>query len=189
MTRLDVWPAFVKAIEDRSQILILLALMGGTPQDWRYNLDGFVAHTTRQDLNSQTYVQLFRDGGIEAAGGILSFDQHRRGFYGTEFERGAIQVLRTTQRLWKLLGVIGPVVLGLALSGARGWKMLAGPWGTWEPDVTVDADLAIIPEVVIQDENAPADQALKPLFDLAWNAGGWSRSPFYNAAGQRQEPR
>ena len=41
----------------------------------------------------------------------------------------------------------------------------------------------------VQDENTPADQAFRPLFDLAWNAGGWSRSPFYNDVGQRQEPR
>jgi len=53
----------------------------------------------------------------------------------------------------------------------------------------VDVDLAIIPAVVVQDENTPADQAFRPLFDLAWNAGGWSRSPFYNDVGQRQEPR
>jgi hypothetical protein len=79
-------------------------------------------------------------------------------------------------------------VLGLALSGIRGWKMIKGPLGTWEPEVTVNTDLAIIPEVVIQDENAPADQALRPLFDLAWNAGGWSRSPFYDDTGQRREP-
>lgn len=69
--------------------------------------------------------------------------------------------------------------------------MLAGPPGTWwEPEVTVDADLVIIPEVVVQHESAPADLALRAPFDRAWNAGGWPCSPFYNKdAGKRQEPR
>lgn len=40
-----------------------------------------------------------------------------------------IPVLTATQRLWTLLGVTGPVVLSLALSGAKGWRMLAGPPG------------------------------------------------------------
>lgn len=189
LTSLGVWATFVEAAENRSQIPMLLVPLGGTPNNWRYNLDGFVVYTTRSDLNRQEYTQLFRDGGIEAAGGILSFDERRGGFHGPVIEREAIQVLSTTQRLWKLLGVTGPVVLGLALSGVKGWKMLCGPYGGWDPEESFDADLAIIPEVVVQDENAPAAQALRPLFDLAWNAGGWPRSPCYTSTGERQEPR
>jgi len=185
---LDVWPAFLKAVEDPSQIPNLLAPMGGDPSNWRYNLDGFVVHTTRSDVSRQTYIQLFRDGGVEAAGGIY-VDEHRGGLHGLHIEKGAIPVLTRTQRLWKLLGVTGPIVLALALSGVKGWKMLAGSWGTSDREETFDSNLAIIPEVVVQDESAPAEQALRPLFDLAWNAGGWPWSPFYTSTGQRQEPR
>ena len=185
---LDVWPAFLKAVEDPSQIPNLLAPMGGDPSNWRYNLDGFVVHTTRSDVSRQTYIQIFRDGGVEAAGGIY-VDEHRGGLHGLHIEKGAIPVLTRTQRLWKLLGVTGPIVLALALSGVKGWKMLAGSWGTSDREETFDSNLAIIPEVVVQDESAPAEQALRPLFDLAWNAGGWPWSPFYTSTGQRQEPR
>jgi hypothetical protein len=120
----------------------------------------------------------------------LYFDESRGGFHGLGFERAAIQVLTTTQRLWKRLGVTGPTVLGLVLSGVKGWKMVAGPFGSWDPRETIDADVTIIPEIVVQDENTPAAQALRPVFDLAWNAGGWPRSPFYDpATGERKEPR
>jgi hypothetical protein len=124
---LDVWPAFLKIAETPSQIPNLLVPPGGNPNDWRYNLDGFVAHTTRRDVNTQTYVQLFRDEGIEGVGGVLYFDESRAGFYGLAVERAAISVLTTIQRLWKLLGVTGPIVLGLALSGVKGWKMAIAP--------------------------------------------------------------
>ncbi len=189
LTSLDVWPAFLKVAENESQIPNLLAPMGGTPNNWRYNLDGFVAHTTRSDPSSQTYIQLFRDGGIEAAGGILYFNERRGGFYGLAVEKAAIPALTTIQRLWKLLGVTGPIALGLALSGVKGWKLLAGPYLFGDRTETFDTDFAIIPEVVVQDENTPAEQALKPLFDLVWNAGGWPQSPFYTPSGQRQEPK
>jgi hypothetical protein len=80
--------------------------------------------------------------------------------------------------------------LSVALFGVKGWEIRAGGPGTWDPEKTIDGDVAIIPEVVIQDENTPADQALKPLFDLAWNAGGWSQSPFYDpVTGKREEPK
>jgi hypothetical protein len=189
LASLDVWPAFLPITQNPSQIPNLLVPPGGNANDWRYNLDGFVVHTTRRDVSTQTYIQLFRDGGIEGVGGVLYFDERRGGFYGQAFELATIPVLTATQQLWKLLGVTGPVVLSMALSGVKGWRMLAGPLGSWEPEVPVDTDLAIIPEVVIHDETTPADQALRPLFDRAWNAGGWPQSPFYGADGRRQQPR
>jgi hypothetical protein len=187
LTPFAAWPAFLEAAKNESQIPNLLAPMAGTPTTWRYNLDGLVVHTTRSDSTRQTYIQLFRDGGIEATGGILHFDARRGGFYGLAIELATIPVLKRTQGLWKLLGVTGSIVLGLTLSGVKGWKMLAGEWD--EPQETVDADLAIIPEVVVPDADALAEQALKPLFDLAWNAGGSAQSPFYTLRGERKEPK
>jgi hypothetical protein len=180
-TRLDIWPAAVKVIENSTHILNSFSALGFTPSNWRHNLDGFVAYATSS--TGQRYVQLFRDGGIESAGGILNVDARRRGFYGSEFEEATIKVLTAIQRLWQPLGVIGPIMLALTLSGLKGQKMLAGE--LWERDETVDVDLAIIPDAVLQDERTPAEQALKPLFDLAWNAGGWAQSPLYNPDGSR----
>ena len=42
---------------------------------------------------------------------------------------------------------------------------------------------------VMRDEAAPAEQALKPLFDLAWNGGSWPGSPFYTESGEWKPPR
>ena len=81
----------------------------------------------------------------------------------------------------------GPIVLGLTLSGIKGWKMLGGPNFLFDPTETFETDLAVIPEVVLQDESMPTEPALKPLFDLAWNAGGWPGSPFYTSTGERKK--
>jgi hypothetical protein len=188
LTRLDVWPAFLRLAQTQSQIPGLLSLRGGTPSNWRYNLDGFVMHTTRSDIQLQAYTQLFRDGGIEAAGGVLHLAPDGGGFYGLAIEQATISVLKTAQRLWKLLGVTGPIVLGLSLSGIKGLRMLAGPYAVWQPVETFHKDLAIIPDVVLQDERAPAEQALKPLLDIAWNAGAWAHSPYFTETGEWKPP-
>jgi hypothetical protein len=67
--------------------------------------------------------------------------------------------------------------------------MLSAPNHMWEPPAPLDVDLALIPDVLVEDESMPAEQALKPLFDLAWNAGGWAESPFYGSDGARNEPK
>jgi hypothetical protein len=42
-----------------------------------------------------------------------------------------------------------------------------------------DRDTVIVPEVVLEDLSVPAETALKGLFDMFWNAGGWPASPHY----------
>jgi hypothetical protein len=55
--------------------------------------------------------------------------------------------------------------------------------------VAFDRDPLVIPEIVVEDLSRPASEILRPLFDLLWNAGGWSRSPYYNASGEWKRPR
>ena len=179
LTPFDVWPAFLKITEDTSRIPNLLAPMARDISDWRYNLDGFVVHAARSDLSRQSYMQLFRDGGIEAvSGGVLGFDSHHGGFYGLSVERAVVGAMTKAQGVWKLLGVTGPVMLGLCLSGVKGWRMLTFPQ-SWSNE-TFDADPAIIPDAVLNDERTPPEWAVKPILDLAWNGAGWPSSPYFS---------
>lgn len=184
LTPTEVWPQIV-GIGDRDTHRFLPP-MAGEPRDWRYNLDGFVVYTLRSELSIQSYVQLFRDAGIEAvSGGILMKDPRRGGFYGAGLEESVIDALSVYQELWRQLNVPGPVLMALTLSGIQGWKMLAGPEPWDDREETFDRDVAVIPEVVVQDPRTPADQALRPLFDLVWNGGGWPKSPSYSDLGVR----
>jgi len=180
---LDVWPVF-QTLSDH-QRMNGMTPMGGQPSDWRYNLDGFVLHTNRDNPSLQTYVQCFRDGGLEAmsGGAVLAGDPQGTGFYGVAVELNVIKALTRWQQLWTLLGVAAPVVLALTLSGVKGYRVLAAGsiWDTHSE--TFDRDVVMIPEVVVQDLAAPPESLLRPLFDLMWNCGGWARSPSYSAEG------
>src|SRR5215510_8344992 len=96
--------------------------------DWRYNLDGFVAYTLHNEARLRGYVQLFRDGGIEAVSGrAVVFDSHG-GFYGNGLEKSAIKAFTSDTQLWSALGVEGPILVGLVVSGVQG-GMLMKPSG------------------------------------------------------------
>lgn len=174
----SIWDRLLR-IED-VQRLNALPLIGGTPSTWRYNLDGFVIHTLRKDLSTQCYTQLFRSGGIEAvSGGVLVKDEQRGGFYPWGTEQRVIGALSRYQEFWHAVGVAPPGLIGLTLTGIKGWKALRGPedWGTDQGGF--DRDVVNPQEVALSDLSAPADVVLRPLFDYVWSGAGWPGSPNY----------
>jgi len=186
----DTWARFLTGNESNKLAVDLPTLESAASIDWRYNLDGFVVHTARRDLETQSYVQVFRDGGIEAVSpNVVAIASNEQGFYGLPLERAMIAGMAAYQRLWAAVGVTGPVMAALALSGIKGAAILAGPQYGFDPK-PFTVDVVNVPDVVILDATMPSDQALKPLVDIVWNGGGWPRSPFYDdATGKWMPPR
>jgi hypothetical protein len=165
---------------DAHEILNALPLVGGTTSTWRFNLDGFVTHTLRRDLDRQCYTQLFRDGGIEAlSGSVLAFHEERGGFYPVGMEEEVIGAVDRYQQFLQSAGATPPLLIGLTLSGVKGWKVLR-PYAYGGPDGAFDRDVVSPPEALVNDPDAPPDVVLRPLFDFVWNGGGWPGSPNYH---------
>jgi hypothetical protein len=188
LSSVDVWAGF-RTLDTLTQVIDAMAPLDGNPSKWRYNLDGFVVHTVRTDLDRQTYSQCFRDGGLEGFA-PLDGDERRRGFYGHNVEVPVVRALINYQRLWRWLGVVGPMMFALTVSGVRGEKILGRSEQSIDHDVTFDHDVTLLPELVVQDATAAeegklairaAARLLRPLFDLLWNAGGWQQSPWYDS--------
>jgi hypothetical protein len=189
----EAWSRLMNTQED--QIPDLLPPFGARVSSWRFNLDGFVTYTIRGDPDRDCYAQLFRDGGIEKfSGGMIVLtaregSQSRDFFYGFQVEEAAINAFASNQWCWTHLGVEPPLILGLCLTGVIGVQLR--PSGdSYRPEaVAFDRDPLVIPEIVVEDLSRPAHEILRPLFDLLWNAGGWSRSPYYDASGAWKRPR
>jgi hypothetical protein len=174
----EVWSRFLTVEE--SQYAAFLKPMGGHPKTWHFNLDGFVVHTLRQEISRQCYTQVFRDGGVEAlSGGSLIRDNSRGGFYPHGIEGLLIETLGRYQKFWEKIGAVPPLLVGIALSGVKGWKLLQGPYDFAEQDGALDRDVVVAPEVLLPDLAAHADVVLRPAFDFIWNGGGKPRSPNY----------
>lgn len=92
------------------------------------------------------------------------------------------------REFWSLVGAAPPILVGLTLSGVKGWKVLGGLNASSDLDATLDRDVVSTPEVVLSDFAIPADVVLRPLFDFVWNGGGWSGSPNYRDGRWVQRP-
>jgi Schlafen, AlbA_2 len=76
----EVWIRVLSMQEDK--VAFAIAPITVPPTTWRFNLDGFVAHTLSGDLSRQCYTQLFRHGGIEVvSGNVIAKVNERGGFY------------------------------------------------------------------------------------------------------------
>lgn len=182
----DAWERFrsLEQVKDSVPIAPSLRLIYGDIQDWHYNTDGFLVKTL-QPHNS--YLQLFRDCGIEVIDGwLLQFqgldtrDDELKVTHGVNIERGVIQALRAYQQFWTRVGLPMPVALFLTLTGIKNCGLVSG-FGHIDRSkfVGFDRDCVMTSDVVMDDVGIPADIILKPLFDFIWNGSGFPESPHY----------
>lgn len=148
---------------------------GGTP---RYNFEGVIVCHQNDQGSSTAYTQLYRNGIIEAAEGLLV----REGvIYNPEYEQKLIESLDRYLHTFKQLKIAPPVVIFLTLLGLKGYQMkLHGQ----SRGTKIDRDILIIPEVLIESYDVKPETVLRPCFDTIWNAFGMARSFNYDGNGK-----
>jgi hypothetical protein len=160
----------------------LLAPMGTTTWDRRLNLDGVLSFGIQQPCPS--YTQLYRTGVVEVVQGRFLAQQYenRAVIPSVAYEQYILQYLPRCFRLLEAVGANAPVVVALTLTRTKGLYMgVDNMWG--EIGYPIDAETLVLPEVVIESFSKPANQILKPLFDLVWNACGFPYSTNFDADG------
>lgn len=156
--------------------------------DHRYNFDGFLTYSDREE-KSYSYVQLFRNGIIEAVEGSLLEPRGRKlSIPSDAYEEELIKSLSDYLLVLKILGVELPVFIFLTLLGVKGYSMGIDKWKLLDKHKilidkvhTIDRDILMVPEVVIESYDINAKDVLRPCFDSIWNACGFLRSLNYDA--------
>lgn len=161
----------------------------------RINFEGVQGYElTRDGDRSLDYVQLFRNGAIEAVDAELltriAQDPDRKGAIPSlSFEGRLIDALAgylADLRDWR---VPPPYLVGLALLNVKALTLsmtfqLADRLGGPRP---IDRDDLFVPEQMIEDLGhdlrLDAIRALKPSFDILWQSVGISKSPNFDDAG------
>lgn len=152
----------------------------------RYNLDGFMSYSGVERGELCTYVQLFRNGIIEAVEGYL-LRPHRTGLYipSTAFEDKLITSLSSYLSILKELDVDLPIFSFLTLINVKDYSMGIDPARFIIDDVyTIDRDVIVLPETIIENYEEKSESILKPSFDSIWNACGFRQSFNYNELGE-----
>jgi len=175
--------------------LDLSGLMGGDGASWlspvssgasympRYNFDGLFTYY-RGERDAGTYVQVFRNGIIEAVFANIAGHFGDRQLPSTAIERSLIDALPRYLRAQSHLGAEPPIFVMLSLLGVAGYSLAVPQRFQFHDANPIDRDALLVPEVLIESFGQTPDQILRPIFDMIWNSVGFHQSGNYDETGR-----
>ncbi len=164
----------------------LLPMGGGG--DVRYNADGLLVFSMRtDDFPEDRYVQVFRNGAIEAVrtGIVETAQDHGASLSGWILDGTLARVVPEYLALMRdRLEIPPPIAIFVALIQCTGARIDATGLPYSLPRRTVIERSRVAPNealLLTYDDNVM--QALKPVLDTLWNAAGWECSPYFDDNG------
>ncbi len=150
----------------------------------RHNFDGYLSFA-----DSLTYLQVFRNGNIEAVNASIIETVDRRLTIPTIpsllFEEKLLDALPRFLSIQRQLGVEPPLFIMLSLLGVSGYRMGVDSRLDSTFGYPIDRDALILPEIIVENFECNPSDVMRPIFDALWNAAGWPRSMNYNENGER----
>lgn len=153
----------------------------------RLNLDGaLVVRNETPQGETHGYSQFFRNGFFESTFVLTRRTEEGRVVLPSlSYEQHLIALLGTFREELDRLGINYECAVMLSLLRADEVKLgVRSVWGFDDPHQTLfDRKTLVLPDVVARSDATP-EQAMKPAFDLMWQAAGFVGSRNYNAAGE-----
>ena len=148
----------------------------------KINIDGVVAHRVINPQGSGAYTQLFRNGMIES---VRVFpprsDTGELVLPSTSYEREIIEFLKGIKKVLTELDISGPMIILYSLLNVKNVQLgVSNNYLLDEGTGIFDRDQILLPDIVIEDMAIDEGMALRPLFDLVWNAAGFRQSLNYD---------
>jgi hypothetical protein len=146
----------------------------------RFNFDGVLGYS------SHSYLQVFRNGIIEAVEALLLDDRRgERIIPSIAYEKELLNALPRFLSIQKEVGVDPPLFIMLSLVGVKSYTMAVDRFRFLGYDShPVGRDTLQVPEVVIERFDIDPAEVMKPIFDAVWNATGFPRSMNYDDSGK-----
>lgn len=156
----------------------------------RINLDGVYAYSGNNGKTS-SYTQIFRNGTIEGfdcrmiAPRTAYEDGDRKNVPMVAIENVLIKSIKENLDLLKILEIEPPYFIFITILGIEGYSIqLPSSYISRDTNQITENEIHL-PEVIINDFEEDVAKALKPVFDMVWNAAGFSRSYGYDENGDR----
>jgi len=152
----------------------------------RPNSDGYLRYgTTRNSKGAAVgnYSQFFRNGAVEAVVDMGTRDQEdeTRSIPSGSFEKEIVEGVESLLRMYRTMKVYGPIVVLLSLLRVR--DCFIG-YSAGQDVHTINRDHLVLPDFILDDANVDVPTALQPLFDIVWQASGFSESHNYTGPGE-----
>ncbi|MGH8147919.1 MAG: AlbA family DNA-binding domain-containing protein [Gammaproteobacteria bacterium] len=174
------------AITGNAQALLKIAPPGASGWNQRYNLDGRLTFEERGNGESDGYALLFRNGIIESVAVYKAHGQQPETIIpSVRYEQETIQALSNYLQALQELDVTPPLYIMISCVGVAGYSLGVDTWrSAIESPRSADRDALIVPEIMLDEWPSNVATALRPAFDMVWNAFGYERSLNYDQGGQ-----
>ncbi|MBI3626914.1 hypothetical protein HY224_02625 [Candidatus Uhrbacteria bacterium] len=147
------------------------------------NLAGGVSYTGRVRDKARSYIQVFRNGVIESVESSI-LDKRDSGYIPhVLLEKEVVEATKMSLNAFRLLEIEPPFFIFLSLMNVAGLTM-PSPDGFGDAGEPIRQQNLHLPEVTIESFEQSVPSAVKPVFDLIWNACGLPGSLNFNAAGE-----
>ena len=152
----------------------------------RVNFDGLLFSTPTGTGEAAAYVQLFRNGVIEAVDCDMlapsQIDPRAAEIIpSVAYEKNVIQAVNDYSEFYKKHEMPTPVLVGLSMLNVKGFHMAVR--GISYGARRIDRDHLILPDRLAESLDFDAASFLRPCFDQIWNACGYDRSRNYDEKG------
>lgn len=151
----------------------------------KFNFDGLVINARKSDGKSYSYVQLFRNGIIEAVD-FIRIHNNGKGKISIPhriFEESLLGALPRYLSGLQKLDVHPPLMIFLTLTGVNGYEMGLGNTCLAAKSHKIDRDVLSLEDYRETYDVEPTD-ILLPMFNRIWNACGHKGSPNFNERGE-----
>jgi hypothetical protein len=168
---------------DRFQQPLRLPLLDVVLMSHQFNTDGFLLLESNPEHqeSSDAYVQLFRTGIIEAVScWIIYRDGGGDKIDGPYVERGVVQSVQQNLKCLKSIDIQLPIVLFLSVVGAKGATLESFRTMLRFSPRPYNSNMVVGPAIYIEDFDIDVPAALRPAFDILWNASGYPGSLSYD---------
>lgn len=148
----------------------------------KINFDGLLYDDGSESNQAKGYLQLYRNGIIEAVDVMLvsSGERHNKGrvFSSLGFEVGVVRGVNRFLSALEAIGVNPPLALMVALTDVRGYALATDDYGMYT-GAPFERDVLMPRAVAIDAYRADVPMALKPILDQIWNARDSKESIYY----------
>jgi len=151
-----------------------------------YNFDGLLYFRDRDDKKCYEYVQIFRNGIIEAAH-CNFYSSEEKILYILDIERKIISIIKNSLILQKELGFKPRIVFYFDLLGVKNFLIKTNHINIFSDHHPMYMEDLNFPKIIINKFDIEVEKMLKMNFDRIWNACGYPGSDYYDKNGMRKE--
>jgi hypothetical protein len=177
----------LKTIQGSEHALPMNYKAGGLHGPITFNFEGLLNVAVQQDQTALSYLQVFRNGCLEAVDAYTLEAVQGNGYFTDRYERVVIGALARYLQLLTQMAIDRPFFVCLSILGVKGFHFQVFASGSntqrvISPNACQRNDL-LLPEIYIEDQTEVVS-SLKPAFDILWQTFGFQQCGNFDSAGK-----